>query len=102
VQKKVRAFSPSGISSFFEICDKTEDGKSLSDPLKIGARGGGFVIEKGIFTEIVLSPAKKNSTEVEINGKPTPLAETTCAVVRRLLQKADSPFKVMVKVQRLP
>lgn len=97
MQKKVRAFSPSGISSFFEICDKTEDGKSLSDPLKIGARGGGFVTEKGVFTEIVLAPAKKNITEVEINGKPTPLAETTCAVARKLLQKADSPFKVMVK-----
>jgi pantoate kinase len=99
VQEKVRAFSPSGISSFFEICDKAEDGKTLADPLKIGARGGGFVTEKGVSTEVILIPAKRNKIQVEINGQPTCQAKTTCTVVRKLLEKSDSAVKVMVKHQ---
>jgi len=99
VQEKVKAFSPSGISSFFEICDKAEDGKTLADPLKIGARGGGFVTEKGVSTEVILIPAKRNKIQVEINGQPTCQAKTTCTVVRKLLEKSDSAVKVMVKHQ---
>lgn len=99
MQEKVRAFSPSGISSFFEICDKAEDGKTLADPLKIGARGGGFVTKKGVSTEVILIPAKRNKIQVEINGQPTCQAKTTCTVVRKLLEKSDSAVKVMVKHQ---
>jgi pantoate kinase len=97
VQEKVRAFSPSGISSFFEICDKAEDGKTLADPLRIGARGGGFVTEKGVSTEVILIPAKRNKIQVEINGQPTCQAKTTCTVARKLLEKSDSVVKVIVK-----
>ncbi len=57
--KTARAFAPAGISSFFEICDTLEDGKPITDPQRIGARGGGFVIEKGVTTEVSVASAGK-------------------------------------------
>ena len=98
MKHKTRAFSPSGISSFFEICDTTEDGKTLNDAQKIGAKGGGFVIEKGVLTEVEIIPAKESSKiQVVINGQQAPEAETTCHVARKLLQEADSSFEITVK-----
>ena len=47
-----KAFSPGGITSFFDICDETPEGYPISNELEIGARGGGFVINKGVMTEI--------------------------------------------------
>lgn len=99
MRKRVRAFSPSGISSFFEICDTLEDGKPITDPQRIGARGGGFVIEKGVTTEVSIASAEKSKIQVEINGQHTSEAETTSTVVRMLLQQADSTFDVKVKHQ---
>ena len=97
MKHKTRAFSPSGISSFFEICDTTEDGKTPNDPQKIGARGGGFVIEKGVLTEVEITPTQKSSKiQVIINEQRAPEAETTCAVARKLLQEADSSFEITV------
>jgi pantoate kinase len=93
-----KAFSPAGISSFFEICNQTADGRLLTDPEKIGARGGGFVIEKGVLTEVEIAPRKKSSEiEVIINEEQAPEAETTRSVVRKLLQEANSTFEITVK-----
>ena len=49
--QEAKAFSPAGISSFFEICDKTRDGQLISDLEKVGARGGGFSPDRGVTTE---------------------------------------------------
>ena len=98
-QKTAKAFSPAGISSFFEICATMEDGKPVKDPKSIGARGGGFVIGKGVTTEISIESAKKSKIQVEINGILKPEAETTTAVVKMLLQEVDSTFHVRVKHQ---
>jgi len=49
--RTAKAFSPAGISSFFEICDVTADGKPILNPNKVGARGGGFAMEIGVLTE---------------------------------------------------
>lgn len=94
---KVRAFSPSGISSFFEICDRSKDGKQLMDTRKVGARGGGFVTEKGVFTKVTLAPAKRNSVRVTINGRASPEAATTRSVARKILEMTHSTFEVTVK-----
>ena len=56
--KRVKAFSPGGISSFFEICDRTEDGRLIEDLERVGARGGGFGIERGILTEVSVEEAR--------------------------------------------
>jgi len=95
--KQARAFSPAGISSFFEICDKTEGGKPIAALERVGARGGGFVIQKGVLTEVTVSEAKVNLIRVFINGKLAPEAETTRTVSQMLLSKASKFCDVMVK-----
>jgi pantoate kinase len=97
--KTASAFAPAGISSFFEICDTLEDGKPIEDPQRIGARGGGFVIEKGVTTEVSIVSVEKSEIQVEINGQHTSEAETTNTVVRMLLQQIDSTCDVKVKHQ---
>jgi len=97
VAKRARAFSPAGISSFFEICDRTPDGNLLSDPEHIGARGGGFVISKGVLTEVSLVEAKENQIRVFINGKLWPKAETTRTVVEILSKKVPETHHVTVR-----
>jgi pantoate kinase len=92
-----KAFSPGGISSFFEICDRTADGKPITDPARVGARGGGFGTKKGVLTEVHLDKAKQSSAEVTINGKSAPEAETTKTVMDALLKKADEKYAVRVR-----
>jgi pantoate kinase len=97
LSKKVsRAFSPAGISSFFEICDRTVDGKPINDLERVGARGGGFGIQKGVMTEVSVSEAKANSIRVFINGRLAPEAETTITVVQMLLNKVNRAYDVIV------
>jgi len=92
-----KAFSPGGISSFFEICDRTTDEKPITDPARVGARGGGFGTKKGVLTEVHLDKAKQSSAEVTINGKSAPEAETTKTVVDALLKKTDEKYAVRVR-----
>ena len=92
-----RAFSPAGISSFFEICDRTSDGAAISDPEQIGARGGGFAIDKGVLTQVSLVEAKEEQTRVFINNKLWPEAETTRTVVETLLEKVHETYSVTVR-----
>lgn len=96
MSKKAMAFSPAGISSFFEICDRTHDGVPIKNPERIGARGGGFVINKGVLTEVSAAEAEVNGVQVFINDKLAPEAETTRVVVEMLLAKADGNYEVKV------
>jgi pantoate kinase len=97
VQKTARAFSPSGISSFFEICDREPNGNPILDLEKVGSRGGGFGIQKGTKTEISIMEAKACKIDVFINGKYVPNAETTKTVAQMLLEKADRPYNLCIK-----
>jgi pantoate kinase len=97
VKNTAKAFSPAGISSFFEICDQTEDGTPITDLEKVGARGGGFGLQKGILTEVSVSEAKASSISVYINGTLSPHAETTQTVLRKLLDKANGTYNVVAK-----
>jgi pantoate kinase len=97
VKNTAKAFSPAGISSFFEICDQTEDGTPITDLEKVGARGGGFGLQKGILTEVSVSEAKTSSISVYIDGTLSPHAETTQTVLRKLLDKANGTYNVVAK-----
>jgi pantoate kinase len=97
LNKTSKAFSPAGISSFFEICDRTADGKPIRNLEQVGARGGGFGIEKGVLTKVSVTEAEKNSVKVTINGKSLPDAETTKTVVQMLLSKVSGTYNVVVK-----
>jgi pantoate kinase len=93
---RARAFSPAGISSFFEICDMTSDGKLISDPELVGARGGGFSPCKGVLTDVVVAEAEKSRIQIYINKKFCPEAETTKSVVEMLTDKVAETYDVCV------
>jgi len=95
--KTSSAFSPSGISSFFEICDRTADGRPITHLDRVGARGGGFGIERGVLTDVSVTEAEKNDIRVFINGKFSPEAETTRTVAETLLKKVERKYGVLVK-----
>ena len=94
-----KAFSPAGISSFFEICDTTNDGTPITDPEQIGSRGGGFGLEKGVLTEVSTKKAKANSIRVFLNGQLAPEAETTKTIIQKLLGQAEGTYDVVVRHQ---
>jgi pantoate kinase len=89
-----KAFCPAGISSFFEICDQTLDGIAIENLEMAGARGGGFVIKKGVETTVAITEDNKNSIAVSINGKPTPEAKTSLYVAEKLLSKTHKKYQV--------
>ena len=93
--KTAKAFAPAGISSFFEICD-TIDGKPIIDLERVGARGGGFGLQKGVLTQVTVQEAKSSGITVFINGKRAPEAETTRTVVEALLSKLNKSYVVIV------
>lgn len=95
--KTARAFSPSGISSFFEICDRKPNGKPIVDLERVGARGGGFGLVKGVLTEVSVTESEQSSVQVFLNGKDFPQAETTKTVAMTLLEKVDRKYEVTVR-----
>ena len=95
--KTVKAFAPGAISSFFEIQD-TDDGISLTDPLKMGAIGGGFGLQKGTHTSVTVNVAQENSLNVTINGKKVQ-AKVTNQITNALLQKTTKKYAVIVEHQ---
>jgi pantoate kinase len=97
LSKTSKAFSPAGISSFFEICDMTTNGKPIRNLERVGARGGGFGTQKGVTTEVHVSETKMSDVHVFINGKSAPEAETTKTVVQLLLAKVSEKYKVTVR-----
>ncbi|UCH31702.1 MAG: hypothetical protein JSV05_09480 [Candidatus Bathyarchaeota archaeon] len=94
MSKGARAFCPGGITSFFEICDRTVDGKPFSNEEQMGARGGGFVLEEGVLTEVSATESDKPSIAVFINGRYAPHAETTRTVAAILLERVDEPYRI--------
>jgi pantoate kinase len=93
------AISPAGISSFFEICDKDANGAALTDPSKIGARGGGFALKRGVKSRVQTRTSMKTKISIRINSRPAPEANTTRWAIERLLEKAKTPLDVRVEVQ---
>ncbi|MBN1784987.1 MAG: hypothetical protein JW815_04555 [Candidatus Bathyarchaeota archaeon] len=94
--KRETAFSPAGISSFFEICDKTIDGVLIADHERVGARGGGFSPDKGVTTEVIVDEAEESHVQVVINGENCPEATTTKLVVEMLTSKVSESYAITV------
>ena len=94
--KRSRAFCPAGVSSFFEICDHTPDGKLIADPERIGSRGGGFALNKGVSTEVAVAEAEERRVQVFIGGELCPEAETTKTVVEMLTAEVSAKYDIKV------
>jgi pantoate kinase len=92
-----KAFSPAGISSFFEICDQTPNGRPIKDLERVGARGGGFGLKRGVLTEVAVAGAKRKTVTVFINGKLTAEAQTTRTVVDLLQEKVEQPSSIVIR-----
>jgi pantoate kinase len=95
VKTSAKAFAPAAISSFFEICDRPPKGKSVKDLEFVGARGGGFGLQRGVATEVAVSEAKTGSIKVFINGKLAPEAKTTELTLRVVLAQAKGTYQVI-------
>jgi pantoate kinase len=85
-----RIYVPSGVSSFFEICDRTPEGNRIDEPLRIGARGGGFIIEKGTTT-IASNPPELTQDEVLIDGNVNSGARTSLGVIQLIRREFKIP-----------
>ena len=93
--KTAKAFAPAAISSFFEI-HNIEDNKPITELEKVGARGGGFGLQKGVHTRVTAKQADKNHISIFINSKPAPQAKTTQTMVEMLLAKTKKKFDITV------
>jgi pantoate kinase len=97
--KTAKAFAPAAISSFFEIHD-TEGNKPITNLEKVGARGGGFGLQKGVLTKVTAREVEKSgSINVFINSKPALEAKTTRKVIEILLREKSAKYKVTVEHQ---
>jgi pantoate kinase len=92
------AFSPGAISSFFEICNTDSTGQILRDPARIGARGGGFAIRRGVRVRVTTRRSGKTRIEIRINAKPAPEARTTQWALTELLRKFGEVQEVRVDI----
>lgn len=93
------AFAPGAISCFFEIHDTTADGTPITNLEQVGARGGGFGLQKGVHTEVTVEEATANSIQVFINSQPTLEAKTTENITQTLLNHTKKKYAVTVKHQ---
>jgi pantoate kinase len=91
VDGKSKVFVPCAVSSFFEIYDRAADGSKIKDLSRIGARGGGFVIEKGTLTTAEMRKSLRKD-QITINGALSPQAKTTSNVIRLMRSKYHIPF----------
>ncbi len=83
-------YVPSAVSSFFEICDRETDGTKITDTLRIGSRGGGFVIARGNTTRAQSGDSIKADTVV-INGTAEPQARTTFKAIELMRREFGFP-----------
>jgi len=90
------AVSPAAISSFFEICNADTKGRPLTDPVRIGARGGGFALKRGVSANVTTKNAEKTTIVIRINGRHAPEAHTTRWAIEHLLEQAGSTQDVHV------
>lgn len=96
IVKTAQAFAPAAISSFFEICDTTSDGKPIANLEHVGARGGGFGLQKGVLTQVTVEEAQSLDITIIINGKRAPEALVTKMVIETILNKLQKSYMVTV------
>lgn len=91
-----KAFSPSGISSFFEACTHNSNGTPIQNPLQQGSKGGGFALAKGVSTTVHASPSSSTEITVAINDNIED-ARTTKTLVEMLLSKQSQSYHIKIE-----
>ena len=95
--RRAEAFCPAGISSFFEICDTDATGRRLTDLERIGSRGGGFRIGRGVRARVSVLHSNKSRIDVRINSRRS-RANTTRSALTQLLDLSTCKYEVRVEV----
>ena len=98
-KKIVRTFAPGAISSVFEIYNTISNVINLTDLQYMGARGGGFGLELGVHTKVIIEDAPMNSIQVTINDNVTAEAKVTKSMVQVLLGRVSEKYAVSVEHQ---
>ncbi|MEE9236425.1 MAG: pantoate kinase [Thermoplasmata archaeon] len=80
-----RAFCPGHITAFFQICED-------EDPLKMGSRGAGLCLSKGVLTSVEAREASRTRIDVHLKGRPGPSEVTE----RALDLFMEEPMEVVV------
>lgn len=94
--KEARAFCPSGISSFFQPVTLGAPPTSFASACRIGARGGGFILSKGVHTRARAKPNDEVMVHVTINGVAAPEARVTREVCSMLLDRVDTRYAIII------
>jgi len=94
-----QAFCPAGISSFFEICNSDESGNPLTDPAKIGSRGGGFAIPRGATSRAFVRKSTETRIKIKINSGSAPEAHTTRSAIEQLLKTQGTTLDVGIDLK---
>jgi pantoate kinase len=84
-------FVPGHITGFFEICDQSKD------PLRIGSRGAGISISKGVKTVVEVKKGDKNRIEIYANNKKVVDFKVTENVVRSFMKLVPDSYHITVK-----
>lgn len=79
--KGARAFAPSHITGIFQIFDQSKD------PLKVGSKGAGASLCRGVTTIVKAKKSEKSSLDIKINGLASNSAEVSRGVVEVFLSK---------------
>jgi pantoate kinase len=94
--KEARAFCPSGISSFFQPVTLGAPPTTFESACRIGARGGGFILSKGVHTRARAKPHNETMIHVTINGIPAPEAKVTREVCSMLLDRVPTRYALII------
>lgn len=96
MKKTAEAFAPAAISSFFEV-HNTDFGKPILDLERVGARGGGFGLQKGVLTKVTVEEAENPNIKVFINSQLAEEAKTTRKTVEKILCGVAEKYDVSVE-----
>jgi pantoate kinase len=94
-----KVFSPAGISSFFEVCDHDTAGNPITDPARIGARGGGFAIARGVTAQVTIGKRERARIDIRINSRPAPDAQTTRSALEQLVNAGGFSGSIIVDIE---
>ena len=93
------AFCPAGISSFFEVCYQDLAGNPISDPAKIGARGGGFALARGVTSRVTVRKRERTRIDIRINSRAAPNAQTTRTALEQLVKAGRICGDLIVEIE---
>lgn len=87
-----KAFCPGHITGFFEICDDFDDLK------KVGSRGAGICLSKGVISTVDVSPSDKQKIRIYLNGEERK-ANVSELAIKKILGNKKYDITVHSEVQ---